>query len=396
MLYIGEALALACCFPYAYPNVMSIMAARTVCGIVAGINSSIFTVMMAELLPNSVCGFGSGFAYLMITSGTLLSYVTQNIFDRDFLVENWRLVLLMPAAISVLRLLLFPVFIKSDTPKFIFTSEKNKDKAELRIVRAFSQVYVTKDALSAAREAIQHYESDQKGGQASFLSLFSKKYRKRFVSGLLVAFTMQVSGINFFLFYSTKLFDSIQEGYGKTMTLVIGVNNFLGSILAIYLIGKLGRKFNLVVGLLFQAVGMYLLLIGYQTNSFWTLAVACCLYMLAFAIGFGGTETAYLGEILPPTGVGITLAFQWTITGIIGQFLAELIDNVGPTALLIFFAVACTILVFVLDFTTIETKGKNEQAVVREFETGRYKFMDLCAKKAKKFELLEHETAKKV
>jgi Sugar (and other) transporter len=347
--------------------------------------------MMAELLPKPQAEFGSGFAYLMITSGTLLSYATQNIFDRAFLVANWRFVLLLPAAVSVLRLLLFPALIKSETPKFIFASEKDKARAERRIVRAFEQVYVAQDAAVAAREAIGHLEADRQGGQASIRSLFSQQYRKRFVSGLLVAFTMQASGINFFLFYSTKLFDNIEAGYGKTMTLVIGVNNFLGSILAILLIGRLGRKFNLVVGLLLQAVGMYLLLIGYQAHSLWMLAVACCLYMLAFAVGFGGTETAYLGEILPPAGVGFALAFQWAITGIVGLFLAELIDTVGPTALIAFFAVACTLLVFVLDFTTVETKGKSEQTVAREFASGNYKFMDLCAKPPTRAALLGAE-----
>lgn len=394
ILYSGEIIALVCCVPYSYAEVSSLMTARAISGMVAGINSSILTVMMAELLPNSVCGFGSGFFYLMMTTGTLTGYVTQNVFDRAFLVENWRYILLFPGIISIARLVLFPIFIKTDTPKYIYFSEKNKKKAEAMIARVYSHIYISTDALAATSDAISHFEQDSQKGQVGVSSLFSTKYRKRFTSGILVAFTLQFSGINFFTFYSTKLFDSIEDGYGKTMTLVIGINNFFGSMLAIYFIGKLGRKFNLVMGLIFQGVGMYLLVFGNHFRSFWALALGCCIYTLAFAIGFGGTETAYLGEILPPSGVGTTLAFQWTITAFIGQFMAELIDAVGSAALLIFFAATCTTLVFLLDFVTIETKGKTEQAVVKEFESGKYKFMDLLSAVSPKGKpLLEHDNA---
>ena len=381
ILYGGELLAIICCVPYSYADVYSLMTARALSGVVSGINSSIFTVMLAELLPNSVCGFGSGLAYLMITAGTLLAYLTQNIFSRSFLVENWRYFLTWPVIVSLFRLILFPIFIKTDTAKYIFLSQRNQVKAEHMIIQAFRQIYISNDAFLAASDSIQHFQNEERNGQVNMISLFSVQYRKRILSGLTVALSMQMSGINFFMFYSTKLFEVIHEGYGKPMTLAIGITNFIGSIIAIYMISQLGRKFNLVVGLMFQAVGMYFILIGYIIGSFWCLTVGCCVYMIAFATGFGGTETAYLGEILPPAGVGMTLGFQWIITSCVGQFLAELIDSLGPISLLVFFSVSCTVLVFVVDYMTIETKGKSEQAVVKEFETGKYKFMGIFSTK---------------
>ena len=95
--------------------------------------------------------------------------------------------------------------------------------------------------------------------------------------------------------------------------------------------------------------------------------------MLAFAIGLGGTETAYIGEILPPLGVGIALAVQWIVTALIGQFLPNLLSYFGPSSLILFFGVFCFVLFFTLDFLTIETKGKTEQMIVEEFQNSSYK-----------------------
>ena len=383
LMYCGEFLGLVCTIPLGYGEITSLMIGRCFSGMVSGINSSIFTVMMAEILPNSVCGFGSGFAYTMITLGTLSSFLMQSVIGDSELVENWRIVLLWPAGISILRLCLFPLFIKTETPKYIFLSEKNKSEARRRIIEAYRQVYVPEDAEIVAQEELDFLESDRNKGHVTVIGLFSKKYRKQLLSAATVAFSMQISGIYFFTFYSTKLFEEIQVGYGKTMTLVIGINNFIGSLLAIGLIGKLGRKFNLVYGLFFQAIGMFVLLAGYQYKNFWLLVVSCCMSMLAFAVGFGGTETAYLGEVLPPSGVGLILGFQWLVTSIMGLFLSHLIDIVGPTILSICFGSIDLLFVLALDFVLIETKGKNEGEIINEFHVRKYKFMDFCCNRKK-------------
>ena len=57
----------------------------------------------------------------------------------------------------------------------------------------------------------------------------------------------QMSGINFLIFFSTKIFDEI-SGNGSLMTLVIAISNIAGGIVGSYTVGKLGRKFNLVYG----------------------------------------------------------------------------------------------------------------------------------------------------
>ena len=285
------------------------------------------------------------------------------------------MILLWPIVITIARLCLFPVFIKNDTPKYLYFSSRHPDEGYLKVKSALVRVYSPWSIEAVFKEQIASYEKERSEGQVSLTTILSKKYRRRLVSGCFVAFAQQMSGINFLILYSTALFDQI-GGYGKTMTLVIGLTNVIGSIIVIMLIQRLGRKFNLVFGSFFQGVAFLLLFLGYKLDKLWILVVSVCLYMLAFAIGLGGTETAYIGEILPPLGVGIALAVQWIVTALIGQFLPNLLSYFGPSSLILFFGAFCFFLFFALDFLTIETKGKTEQMIVEEFENSTYKPMN--------------------
>ena len=377
ILYMGEIIAILCVVPYACRSIVCLMIARLISGVVAGINSAIFSIMLIESLPNSISGFGNGFAYLMVSFSIFISFICQNIFDRNYLIDHWRIILLWPCIISVLRLILFSFYIKSDTPKYIYNSEKDGEVARNKIRHIYRRMYIEDDAIKATNDSIKCYEEENKDGVVTLKSVFGRKYRKRLISGCFVAFAGQLSGINFFIFYSTKVFDQIKEGYGKKMTPVIGLNNIIGSIMVLYLISKMGRKFNLVMGALCQAVGMSILYVGYKMMNMYVLILSTCVYMIAFAIGLGGTETAYIGEILPPVGVGVALAVQWIMTAVIGQVTAPLIDIIGPDMLIIIFAVLCFIFTLCLDYLTIETNNKSEKEIIEEFESGRYKFMDI-------------------
>ena len=380
ILYAGEVIALLCMLLYFPININCLMVARVISGLVAGINSSIFSVMMAEMLPNAVCGFGNGFSYLSLTLAILLSYSTQNIFSYDTLASDWRYFMLWPAVISVGRLLLFPIFVRSDTPKYLFINSKQDEEiSEPRIRNAFSLVYIADDVAAVTTDAINQYKKELSQGQITLGMLFGPKFRKRLISGCFVTFAQQASGINFLIFYSNNLFSDLNANV-KVMTLIVGLNNFIGSILVILLIGSMGRKFNLVVGPIAQGIAMFILYIGNEAQELWILAVATCLYMIMFAIGLGGTLTAYVGEILPPIGVGVAFAVQWIMTALIGQFVPNLVSLLSAPRLVLVFGVMCILLAFGLDYLTIETKDKSEAAIAEEFENGTYKFMNLRPK----------------
>lgn len=89
-----------------------------------------------------------------------------------------------------------------------------------------------------------------------------KEYRRANTLGCMVAFLQQATGINIFIFYSNTLFTKLQNDvplFTPNFTSgMMGLVDFLFSILGCYLLGFLGRKTIMIWG----SVIMTLSLIG--------------------------------------------------------------------------------------------------------------------------------------
>lgn len=373
ILYLSELVAISNCGLYVLEELELLIVARFVSGLVSGM-SSIGFIIISELLPNWVSGVGNTFGYILGTGAMLVGYMTQNIFSEDELVKYYRELLCLTVITSAFRLLLLPCYLKTDTPKYLFQNCSNDDEAFAKIRIAYSNVYMREYLNQATYESIRTFSSQRQSGTIKLCAMFTKKYRLRLWSGCFLAIAQQMCGINFFIFYSTQIFDEL-NGKGKSMTLVIGLANFLGGFIALNLIGRFGRKYNFVYGCGVQAISMVVLVIGIQLKIFPILAVTAVIYIVAFAVGLGGSYSAYLCEILPPAGVGISMTIQWVLTALIGYFTPTVNDIFGELVVLIFFTVMCILLFLGLGQWTIETKGKKEQQITEQFEHGDLKFM---------------------
>ena len=365
-LYGGEILALLVIGIYMIGHIAALLVARYFSGMVAGINISIFTVMLGEGLPNRLCGLGNGLGYIALTIGIVFSYLNQNIWDYSSITNYWRLFFNYPIAISIFRLICFPFLFKKDTTKYVFICSTNLEAARPEVRECLRPVYAD-SALDAVTEATLHsLERESTKGKATAVTMFSKRYIRQLLSACFVAFIQQWSGINFLIFYSTSLFDKL-AGIGKEMALYIGLGNLVGGIISTILITRSGRKPNLVYGCACEAVAWFLLLIAYKTSQVWLLVIASLFYIITYAIGLGGTITAYVGEVLPPAGVGLAFGCQWVNIAITGLTFPFLTAAVGETAMIIGFGVISALGAVGLFLWTIETKNKSLEQVEEEF-----------------------------
>lgn len=376
ILYLSEFVAICNALLYVVEDLRTIIGARFISGIISGM-SSIGFVIISELLPNSLSGFGNASGYVCGTGGMLVAYATQNVLSEDLMVEYWRELLMVTVLTSGVRLLFLPCYLHTDTPKYVFQKCTGDDEVYSKILNCYSYIYQREHLNQATYESIRTFTAQKEASQnkVGLASLWTKQLRLRTFSGCYLAFAQQVCGINFFIFYSTAIFDEASNN-GKTMTLVIGLSNFLGGFVAMALIGRKGRKFNFVWGSLIQSVCLFLLVLGTKLKFFPLLAAAACGYIIAFAAGLGGSYSAYLCEILPPVGVGVAMTVQWVLTAMIGQFTPSVSTWLGESTVLLFFAVVCFVLFATLSKWTIETKGKKEQQIVDQFEAGRLRWFD--------------------
>ena len=452
MLYVGDILALITILPLSIDHIGSFFVGRFLSGMVAGINISIYSVWLFELLPNKLCGIGGISGYFFVTLGKLFSYLSQNIWEYQELVDYWRVFLLYPIGVALIRLSFYPFLFKTETPKYLYekanpiTSKNSKTQIHPKptsppentkltqetaahsspstphdeplvtlvaeterglnketagvtdpesenfrashvkgydsIKDAYSHIYHKDDVEIVALEHVKHWEKQREEGitKVNFHELFTKKYRKQLIMGCFISIAQQLSGINFFSFYSTVLFNSI-SGNGKLITLVFGVVNLGGNFFSVITTCTLGRKPNLIVGSFGEAVGWVLFIIGFKLMNVPLLIVSVVVFTLFYSIGLGGSQALYISEVLPPIGVGFALAVQWAFIGITGLTFPFLIEAVGPVAMSVFFLIYSVFAGVYIWFTAVETRNKSPKTIFDEFNRS---FFQICNKKTSK------------
>ena len=368
LMFLGEVLALGVALLYLVKDVRVMIFARFVSGVVSGL-ATIAGIILSEMLPKSMGGFGNALGYLASTSAMLTAFTTQNVLTKEQMVYHYRELLMSTVLLSFFRVSTLSWLIKTDTPKYLYLANPDPQDARYLIKDCYEKIFSSEHAEEATNLAMETFHEEGDSNKVSLNLVLSSNFRARLFSGMYLAFAQQMCGINFLIFYSTSIFDEI-SGSGKTITLVVGLSNMAGAFIAMYLIEKFGRKFDIALGSFMQAVSLFTLLYGIRYRIDWLMAISTSAYIIGFAVGYGGTYMAYLCEILPPVGVGIAMSLQWILTAAIGQFTPRLATIFGAERVLLGFAVICLFLFFGNSTLLLETKGKTEQEVVREFEKG--------------------------
>jgi hypothetical protein len=211
------------------------------------------------------------------------------------------------------------------------------------------------------------------------MNMFEKKFIRRLRAVLFYQFFRQITGINYFGFYGVKIFDQIgQNGALANMALSLGM--VLGAVSCFWLIGTLGRKASIALGVMGQTVGFTTLVVMKLTESYGLLYPACGLYMFSFAIG-NGAGSPLMVETIPNVGIGMAWGVGWIVCGCVGLFTPMMTDGwLGPTGTMMFYCFWCYVAIFALDYAIIETKGKQMDEVEQEYLNFKYRPFRLCPK----------------
>lgn len=220
---------------------------------------------------------------------------------------------------------MFLTVYRLETPQYYinkYTPEKSVDSCH----KILAKIYVEEDVIKIHKFLITEYEAQQQVSQPSFMAMFQSGYRKRFMAGLALNIFQQLSGINFFILYSVKIFDSIGSN-GNLVNILMSITNFGSSFVAMYFITNYGRKTNILYGLYGQGVCMWGMAMMKYTEWYGLMYPACMIYMFCFSIGMGGSSFTFTSEVLPPIGMGMAMFSQWVFTGLIGKYTPDLADK---------------------------------------------------------------------
>ena len=291
----------------------SMLVFRFVGGVGIGVASVIAPMYIAEIAPAKYRGVFVATFQGNIVGGILLAYLSNYIvscFGLDADTLDWRVKLgveALPAALFLIMLFF--------VPRSAYWLEKVGRRQEARAV-------LEKIAPESVDETIAEIDASlENARRLGNPPLLCKAFAFPLFLAFTISFFNQFSGINAVLYYINDIFSG--TGLDENLSAVIvGAANFSFTILAMFLIDKLGRKTLLLIG----ACGTSLMLLAAALilkTGLWQGAMVYVLstYIAFFAISQGAVIWVYISEIFPiaarAKGVSFGASAHWIFCFII-------------------------------------------------------------------------------
>lgn len=312
-----------------------------------GLTSSVYSVVagitMVECFPTDKASIGNMGLYVSITSFLLLVFVQQTIFDTETMVNSWKFFMIYPAVVAAARLYLLSQYLDFESPVQIISQQSQDPNLKSILKENLTKLYEDDEHLEAKlTELVEKATVGDSGSKEATLQEFltDPSFRKSMISSVLSAFLQNWTGINFLVFFSTQLFDTI-SGNGKMISVVFGLGNWLGAFGGVYVVNRFGRKWLLEKGAIAQGIAMWLIIFGVSTGIYFHLSLCVFMYIFTYALGFGATLGLYLNEVAPAVGAGFATSVAWGTASVVGKLCPLGVYYFGSTAVMVFFATAC-------------------------------------------------------
>ncbi|XP_042496015.1 probable plastidic glucose transporter 2 isoform X2 [Macadamia integrifolia] len=180
-----------------------------------------------------------------------------------------------------------------------------------------------------------------------------------------------LSGINAVFYFSSTVFKRVGIPSDLANTCV-GVANLSGSIVALILMDKMGRKGLLLASFMGMAGAMGIQVTAASSflpeSAVLYLSVGgILLFVLTFAVGAGPVPGLLLPEIFPSRirakAMSVCLCVHWAVNFFVGLLFLRLLEVLGPQILYSIFATFCLMAVVFVKRNVVETKGKSLQEI---------------------------------
>ena len=357
--------ALGCAFSQ---SSWELIIARFVLGFGVGTASFVSPMYIAEMSPKRMRGGLVSFNQLMIVSGILAAYIV------DFLLKgvnnNWRWMLGLGAVPGIA--LAVGMFFMPESPRWLLEHGR-EDAARESLERSRGGEDVDEEM-----KEIKKVSEEQRG----LRDIFKPSLRPMIVVGLGLAIFQQLVGINTIIYYAPTILSFTGKGASSAIgqTVFIGVTNLIGTIVAVLLLDKLGRRVFLLIGTAGLTAGLAVLGIFFHSQSLqasygWLALAALILYIASFAIGLGPVFWLMISEIFPldirePAMSACTVA-NWGFNFLISFTFLSLVSAVGKAGTFWIYAGIGVIAFIFFAIKVPETKGTSLEQIEQELTSGK-------------------------
>ena len=360
---------------------------RIIGGVGIGIVSIVSPIYISEVAPAKMRGTLVSLYQLAVTVGFLFAYMANwmidanidptitgdvSLWDKMMHSEAWRGMLgseTLPAL-----LFFFIIFFIPESPKWLLVKGM-----ETKAAGILGRIYGSQEEV-ANEIAVTNASLAGDENKGKWSDLLKPGILVAVIAGSAIAILGQFMGVNAVLYYGPKIFTT--AGFDNPMfsTVLVGVVNCVTTVLAVFIIDRVGRK-NLIY---WGVSGMILCLLAIGVYFAWGDALGLGnIFMLTFflayvfctAISICAVVFVLLSEMYPNSVRGRAMSIAgfalWIGTYLIGQ-LTPILLGWSEAGTFFLFAVMCVPYMLIMWKVIPETTGKTLEEI-EAFWTNRNK-----------------------
>ena len=352
---------------------------RSVGGVGVGIASIISPLYISEISVARYRGRLVALYQLAITVGivgsyfanaAVLRYSLSASFDgywlqMIFVTEVWRAMLGMEVVPALLFFII--LFFIPESPRWLVIN-RQEECARAVMSRLFG-VHTAGEQIGEIRSLVRTE------AKSDWRLLLQPGFRTVLFVGISLAMLGQFMGVNAVLYYGPVLFEEagLAQNSSLDFQIMVGLVNVFSTVLAMWLIDRIGRKKLIYIGV----SGMIVTLVGVsiyfmlntsvgQLSPFLLLGLIMA-YIFCCAISICAVIFVLLSEMYPVKVRGAAMSIAgfslWIGTYLIGQLTPWLLTNLAPSGVFLLFACMCVPYLLITWKLVPETTGRSLEEI---------------------------------
>eukprot|EP01133_Synstelium_polycarpum_P011496 gene11496-13409_t len=361
-----------------------LLAGRLIVGFGNGLIGNAIPLYHSEIAPADIRGRLVSLFTVLSSFGSVVGYFVT--FGTSYLTTEWCFrgpwVLQLIVAIFLGSF----VFILPFSPRWLV--DQGRAEEALVVLAKLREASVTDpDVLLEFNEIKEDIKAEKAIGTRTYIELFYEANLKRTLIAFFIGIATSFTGINAILYYAPSIF--IQAGLSDVSMSIAatggtGILSFVCSIISLYLIDFVGRKFLFILGSTVMGISMFICGAMFQSFASFdefgyivmlnpharaTIIAMVYIFMGAFSLTWGVASYVYPAEIFNTRcrakGLGLTYGLNWgfsiLITYTMPLFLVRTLSGVY------FFFASCCVAMTVVVFFIPETRNVKLEAMEEIF-----------------------------
>ncbi|XP_062218832.1 probable plastidic glucose transporter 2 [Phragmites australis] len=334
---------------------------RFLVGTGMGLGPPVASLYITEVSPPTVRGTYGSFVQIATCLGIIVSLLIGTpVKDID---RWWRVCFWIAAVPAILQALAMEFC--AESPQWLYKCGRTSE-AEMQFEKLLGPLHV-----KSAMAELTRSERGDDGESVKYSELFYGRHFNVVFIGTTLFALQQLSGINSVFYFSSTVFRSVGVP-SNLANICMGISNLSGSIVAMLLMDKLGRKVLLSGSFLGMAFAMGLQAVGANhqylgSTSVYLSVGGMLLFVLSFSLGAGPVPGLLLPEIFPnkirAKAMALCMSVHWAVNFFVSLLFLRLLEQLGPQLLYTIFSSFCVIAAIFVRRNVVETKGKTLQEI---------------------------------